>query len=95
MCRSWRCDGGQIAARADLYVDTEANICQFENLFTHPDHRGLGYGEALVADALARGQDAGCDLFFLTAAADDWTHDWYQRMGFVEVGMSHHFSCAD
>ncbi len=83
---------GEIAAHADLYIDRQRSLAQFESLVTGHAFRGNGYGDALVRDALRRGQQADCDLFFLTADLDDWPHRWYQRLGFVEVGRTHHFS---
>lgn len=84
-------DGDEIAARADLYIDRVEGIAQFEALFTHPDFRGRGYGNSLVREALKRGERAGCELRFLTAALDDWPREWYLRHGYVEAGRTHHF----
>jgi ribosomal protein S18 acetylase RimI-like enzyme len=67
-------------------------LAQFENLVTHEDFRGRGYGNALIRDALQRGQKADCDLSFLTAGLDDWPRRWYQRLGYVDAGRTHHFS---
>jgi GNAT superfamily N-acetyltransferase len=85
-------DGDEIAAHADLYVDHMERIAQFENLVTHTDFRGRGYGDALIRDALGRGLQAGCELSFLTAELNDWPHEWYQRLGYVDAARSHHFS---
>jgi GNAT superfamily N-acetyltransferase len=85
-------DGEEIAAHADLYVDRVDSIAQFENLVTHKDFRGRGYGNALIHDALRRGQQAGSDLSFLTAGLNDWPREWYQRLGYVDAGRTHHFS---
>lgn len=85
-------DGEEIAARADLYIDPVERIAQFENLFTHPDFRGSGYGNSLVCEALKRGMQAGCELSFLTADLDDWPHEWYVRCGYVDAARTHHFS---
>lgn len=84
--------GDEIVAHADLYVDRVDRIAQFENLETHRDHRGHGYGDALIRDALRRSREGGCEISFLTAGLDDWPHQWYQRLGYVEVGRAHHFS---
>jgi GNAT superfamily N-acetyltransferase len=84
-------DGDEIAAHADLYVDRVDRIAQFENLVTHKDFRGRGYGDALIRDALRRGREAGGELSFLTAGLSDWPHDWYQRLGYVDAGRTHHF----
>jgi ribosomal protein S18 acetylase RimI-like enzyme len=68
---------------------------QFENLATHDGFRRRGYGDALIRDAMRRGREAGCDLSFLTADLDDWPRQWYQRLGYVDVGVTHHFSRRD
>ena len=85
-------DGDEIVAHADLYVDRVNRIAQFENLVTHKDFRGRGYGDALIRDALGRGWEAGSELSFLTADLDDWPREWYQRLGYVDAGRAHHFS---
>jgi GNAT superfamily N-acetyltransferase len=85
-------DGDEIAAHATLYVDRVEHIAQFENLVTHVDFRGRGYGDALIRDALRRGRDAGSELSFLTTDRDNWSHDWYQRLGYVDAGRTHHYS---
>lgn len=84
-------DGDVIAAHADLYIDRVSRVAQFENLVTHMDFRGRGYGDALIRDAQKRGREAGCELSFLTAGLDDWPHQWYRRLGYVDAGPVHHF----
>lgn len=84
--------GPEIAARIDLYFDPESRVAQLQNLFTHPDFRGRGYGESLIVEALRRGQDAGCRLSFLGADLDDWPHAWYLRLGFVKAQRTHDFT---
>jgi GNAT superfamily N-acetyltransferase len=84
-------DGDEIVAHADLYVDRVDRIAQFENLVTHKDFRGRGYGDALIRDALRRGWEAGSQLSFLTADLDDWPRAWYRRLGYVDAGRTHHF----
>jgi hypothetical protein len=49
-------------------------------------------GAGLIRDALRRGRQAGSELSFLTADLDDWPHQWYQRIGYVDAGRTHHFS---
>jgi uncharacterized protein (DUF952 family)/GNAT superfamily N-acetyltransferase len=57
-----------------------------EAVMTDPGARGRGYGGSLVADAVRRAREAGCDLVWLIAAAEDWPRRWYERLGFVDVG---------
>ncbi len=83
----------EIAARADLYVDADTHIAQFENLFTHPDYRGRGYAKSLVLNGLRRSHDAECPLSFLVADLDDWPHEWYGRLGYVPTYRTYEFTC--
>ncbi len=83
---------GEIAARIDFYFDPESGVAQLENLFTHPDFRGRGYAKSLIGEGLRRSRDAGCRLSFLGADLDDWPHEWYLRLGFVEVHRTHDFT---
>jgi ribosomal protein S18 acetylase RimI-like enzyme len=85
-------EGDVIAAHADLYIDRVEGIAQFENLTTHEDFRGRGYGRALVREALWLGQQARCELSFLTAGLEEWPYEWYQRLKYVDVGRTHHFT---
>lgn len=88
-------DGDEIAAHAALYVDRHERIAQFENLVTHQDFRGRGYADALIRDALRRGQQAGSELSFLTADLNDWPREWYQRLGYVDANRTHHFNRSE
>ena len=85
-------DGDQIAAHADLFIDRVDHIAQFENLVTHAEFRRRGYADALIRDALRRGREAGSELSFLTADLNGWPREWYQRLGYVDAGETHHFS---
>ncbi len=84
--------GEEIAAHADLYLDRVDRIAQFENLVTHDDFRGRGYAGALLREAWRRSEQVESDIFFLSADVEDWPYRWYQRVGFVDVETSHHFS---
>jgi ribosomal protein S18 acetylase RimI-like enzyme len=85
-------DGNEIAAHADLYIDPVERFAQIENLVTHQDFRGRGYGRSLVQAALRGGQQAGCEISFLTSTQNDWPREWYDRLGFVEADRTHHFN---
>ena len=85
-------DGAEIAASAHLYVDRIDNVVQFENLVTHADYQGRGYAGALIREALRLGRDADAELSVLTTDHESWTREWYERIGYVEAGRTHHFS---
>jgi ribosomal protein S18 acetylase RimI-like enzyme len=75
---------GEVAASVDLYHD--GRTAQIEDLATLEEHRGRGYASALVVRALEEARQAGCDLCFLVADAEDWPKLLYARLGFVELG---------
>ena len=75
---------GEPIASTQLRID--GATAAIEAVITDPAHRQAGLAGELVLDAIARATAAGCDVVFLAAAADDWTHQWYTRLGFTDVG---------
>ncbi len=75
---------GEPIASAQLRID--GATAAIEAVMTDPAHRGAGLAQALVRDAVTQAQGAGCDVVFLSAAADDWPYHWYARLGFTDVG---------
>jgi GNAT superfamily N-acetyltransferase len=54
-----------------------------ENVVTHPDFRGRGYGRAVVHAALAAAWEQDCHHVFLQSGrADPLVHRFYERCGF-------------
>jgi GNAT superfamily N-acetyltransferase len=77
-------EGSRVVAAGQLRVD--GATAAVESVQTRGDARGRGHGDAVLAAALTRAADAGCDLVVLEAEADDWPRRWYARRGFAEVG---------
>lgn len=77
-------DGGDPVSGAQLRID--GATAALEAVMTREDHQGRGLARAVVADAMARARAAGCDLLWLSAAADGWPRNWYARLGFQDVG---------
>jgi uncharacterized protein (DUF952 family)/GNAT superfamily N-acetyltransferase len=77
-------DGAEVAAALQLRVD--GATAAVGSVLTDPRARRRGYGDALLAAALHRAGEAGCDLVVLEAAEPDWPRHWYARRGFTEVG---------
>ncbi|WNV74436.1 GNAT family N-acetyltransferase [Geodermatophilus sp. DSM 44513] len=75
---------GRVVSAGQLRVD--GATAAFESMNTDPGARGRGHGDAVLAAALDRAADAGCDLVVLEAHAADWPRHWYTRRGFVPVG---------
>ena len=54
-----------------------------ENVVTHPDHRGGGYGTAVVSAALDHAWRCDCHhVLMQSGRADPRVHAFYQRVGF-------------
>nr|WP_255566772.1 GNAT family N-acetyltransferase [Iamia sp. SCSIO 61187] len=78
--------GGDGVPVAGTQLRIDGATAAIEAVLCDPDHRGRGFATALVADAVRRAREAGCDLVWLLAYADDWPRRWYERLGFVDVG---------
>ncbi|HSD24150.1 MAG TPA: GNAT family N-acetyltransferase [Solirubrobacterales bacterium] len=61
-------------------------IGQVETVGTTPDRRGHGLASAVVMAAVQGSREAGNDLTFIVADADDWPWRLYERLGFDRVG---------
>lgn len=58
-----------------------------ENVMTHPDHQGRGYGRAVVRAALSAAWAADCHHVLLQSGrADPRVHSFYRGLGF-EAGV--------
>jgi GNAT superfamily N-acetyltransferase len=65
---------------------TSGAIAQVENVYTAPEVRGRGYARTLVTHVTRLAADAGHELTFITADANDWPKDLYARLGFEPIG---------
>lgn len=55
-----------------------------ENVVSHPGHRGLGHGRAVVGAALARAWADDCHhVLMQSGRADPRVHAFYEGLGFV------------
>lgn len=54
-----------------------------ENVVTHSEHRGQGYGKAVLAQALEFGRSQRCyKVMLMTGRKDEATHHFYESAGF-------------
>jgi GNAT superfamily N-acetyltransferase len=54
-----------------------------ENVVTHPDHRDLGYGKAVLAHALSHAWAVGCyKVMLMTGRKSEPTFSFYESAGF-------------
>jgi GNAT superfamily N-acetyltransferase len=77
-------DSGAPAATTDLCLAGWA--AEVDGVATRAAWRGRGYGDAMLAAAIAVAAEAGCEYVALTAMVDDWPKDWYARRGFTTTG---------
>jgi ribosomal protein S18 acetylase RimI-like enzyme len=75
---------GDLAACVDL--DVRGWAAEVDALATREAARGRGYGDALLAAAVAAAGEHGCTHAVLSALVEDWPREWYERRGFVTVG---------
>jgi hypothetical protein len=61
-------------------------IGQIETVLTVPERRGGGLASAVVLAAAEASQQAGHELTFIVADADDWPWKLYERLGFDPIG---------
>lgn len=81
--------GGPYGASCRLYsLEGTAEIDEVGSLL---EHRGRGLAGGVVRAALEAARGAGHDMVFLLADRDDWPRDWYERLGFEEVGVVFEF----
>jgi GNAT superfamily N-acetyltransferase len=76
--------GDGVVAWARLW--RRGDVAQIEDVVCLAEHRGHGYGRAVVAAATRAALDEGADLVFIVADDDDWPKELYGRLGFEAVG---------
>lgn len=77
-------DAGTIVAAADMAVRGAG--AEIDGVATWPEHRGRGYGDALVAACVDEAIARGIPHLHLEALTEDWPRHWYARRGWAELG---------
>jgi GNAT superfamily N-acetyltransferase len=67
------------------HLHRRGGLCaEIESVHVQPDHRGVGIGSTLMADAIDRARALGCYRVQLTSnRAREDAHRFYERLGFV------------
>lgn len=76
--------GGPYGASCRLY--SHEATAEIDEVGALTEHRARGLAGGVVRAALEAARDAGHDTVFLLADRDDWPREWYERLGFEEVG---------
>jgi predicted GNAT family acetyltransferase len=82
-------EAGEVVSRAWLLQ--AGGVGQVEDVATTPAKRGLGYARAVVSAAALASLEAGNDLTFIVADADDSVTGLYRSIGFEPIGTSARF----
>jgi|SRR6478672_2636304 len=69
-------------------------VGQVEDVGTLASARGNGYAKAVISAALASSREAGHEVTFIVADADDWPRLLYEKLGFEPCGALHVFRRA-
>jgi ribosomal protein S18 acetylase RimI-like enzyme len=69
-------------------------IGQVEDVGTLASARGKGHAKAVISSALAASREAGHELTFIVADAEDWPRLLYEKLGFEPCGTLHVFRRA-
>jgi GNAT superfamily N-acetyltransferase len=75
---------GEPVAWAKLW--TAGKVAQVEDVVCLADHRGKGYGRAVVAAATLAGLATKPDVQFIVADLADWPVHLYERLGYSQTG---------
>jgi GNAT superfamily N-acetyltransferase len=68
---------------------SRGEIGQIENVGTLVSARGHGYAQAVVLAALTASREAGHQVTFVIAEAEDWPRLMYEKLGFRTCGLMH------
>lgn len=82
-------EGGVVIARA--WLRGENGVGQVEDVATAIAARGRGLARSVVSAAARASVEAGDDVTFVVADADDTTPELYVKTGFEPMGITHRF----
>ena len=77
-------DGDAVVAWARLW--TAGAVAQVEDVVCLAEHRGHGYGRAVVTEATRAALAGGHELTFIVADEADWPKELYGRLGYEPIG---------
>jgi len=77
-------EGGESASACVLYE--AGGVGQVETVITRKESEGRGLASGVVMAAVEASRQAGHELTFIVADADDWPWKLYERLGFDGIG---------
>ncbi|MHA1951544.1 MAG: GNAT family N-acetyltransferase [Candidatus Thorarchaeota archaeon] len=83
---------GEFAAFCTVRLDPISKITELEPVGTHPDHRKLGLGKAVILEGLKRLEKyKPSAVVILGAASSEAARKLYESVGFVNKGSAHYW----
>ncbi len=84
---------GEFAAFCTARIDPVSKIAELEPVGTHPDHRKLGLGKAVICESFRRLEKYNPSaIVILGAAPSEGARRLYESVGFVIVGAAHYWT---
>ncbi|MFW9798553.1 MAG: GNAT family N-acetyltransferase [Candidatus Thorarchaeota archaeon] len=84
---------GEFAAFCTARIDPVSRITELEPVGTHPDHRKLGLGKAVILESLKRLERfMPSAVVILGAAPSEGARALYKSVGFINKGMAHYWT---
>lgn len=71
---------------AGCHLYSDGDVAQVEDVMTLEPHRRRGYGGSVVSRAVEAAFEDGHALVFLIVEQEGAAHDFYERLGFEDVG---------
>ena len=75
---------GKSSCRIQVY-DYEPTVAYISDLFVDPNQRCNGIGSAIMNYCEDRARFWGCTKITLKSETNDFTRDWYKKIGYNEV----------
>ncbi|MHA2386529.1 MAG: GNAT family N-acetyltransferase, partial [Candidatus Thorarchaeota archaeon] len=83
---------GKFAAFCTVRMDPISRIAELEPVGTHPDHRKLGLGKAVICEGLKRLEKyKPSAMVIIGAAPSEGARRLYESVGFVNEGTQHYW----
>jgi ribosomal protein S18 acetylase RimI-like enzyme len=83
---------GSFAAFCTVRMDPLSKIAELEPVGTHPDHRKLGLGKAVICEGLRRLEKCNPSaMVIIGAAPSEGARRLYESVGFVNEGTLHYW----
>lgn len=75
---------GKSCCKIQIY-DNEPTLAYISGLFVDPNQRHKGIGSEIIKYCEEYAKNRGCQKVSLISDIDNWTREWYKKIGYDEV----------